>query len=106
MWRELLGLAFLMSLNPVLLGLILVVISRPRPVQNLLAFWVGALVVNVPSFVIALFALHMVPSFASFAKNLATADPRFVHQASSTRHRRALCRHSRVDSDTAPVPPA
>ncbi|SKS63820.1 gap protein [Mycobacteroides abscessus subsp. abscessus] len=75
MWRELLGLAFLMSLNPVLLGLILVVISRPRPVQNLLAFWVGALVVNVPSFVIALFALHMVPSFASFAKNLATADP-------------------------------
>ncbi|QCH25653.1 GAP family protein [Mycobacteroides salmoniphilum] len=75
MWRELLGLAFLMSLNPVLLGLILVVISRPRPVQNLLAFWVGALMVNVPSFVIALFALHMVPSFASFAKNLATADP-------------------------------
>ncbi|ORA60692.1 GAP family protein [Mycobacteroides franklinii] len=75
MWRELLGLAFLMSLNPVLLGLILVVISRPRPVQNLLAFWVGALMVNVPSFVIALFALHMVPSFASFAKNLATANP-------------------------------
>ncbi|MBB4852736.1 hypothetical protein HNP40_000102 [Mycobacteroides chelonae] len=75
MWRELLGLAFLMSLNPVLLGLILVVISRPRPVQNLLAFWVGALMVNVPSFVAALFALHMVPSFASFAKNLATADP-------------------------------
>lgn len=75
MWRELLGLAFLMSLNPVLLGLILVVISRPRPVQNLLAFWVGALMVNVPSFVVALFALHMVPSFASFAKNLATADP-------------------------------
>ncbi|MGH3724961.1 MAG: GAP family protein [Mycobacterium sp.] len=75
MWRELLGLAFLMSLNPVLLGLILVVISRPRPVQNLLAFWVGALIVNVPSFVIALFALHLVPSFASFAKQLATADP-------------------------------
>ncbi|MGL5441825.1 MAG: GAP family protein [[Mycobacterium] stephanolepidis] len=75
MWRELLGLAFLMSLNPVLLGLILVVISRPRPVQNLLAFWVGALIVNVPSFLVALFALHLVPSFASFAKNLATADP-------------------------------
>jgi hypothetical protein len=75
MWRELLGLAFLMSLNPVLLGLILVVISRPRPVQNLLAFWVGALIVNVPSFLVALFALHLVPSFASFAKNLATAEP-------------------------------
>lgn len=75
MWGELLGLAFMVSLNPMLLGLVLVVISRPRPVQNLLAFWVGALIVNVPAFVISLFALHLVPSFASFAKNLTTADP-------------------------------
>ncbi|MFV8309743.1 GAP family protein [Mycobacteroides chelonae] len=75
MWGELLGLALIVSLNPMLLGLILVVISRPRPVQNLLAIWVGALIVNVPAFVIALFALHLVPSFADLAKNLTTAEP-------------------------------
>jgi Sap, sulfolipid-1-addressing protein len=38
MWSSLPGLAFLMAINPVLLGVILLVISRPRPVQNLLAF--------------------------------------------------------------------
>ncbi|MDV3126105.1 GAP family protein [Mycobacterium sp. 21AC1] len=74
MWSEVLGLAFLVSLNPMLLGFTLLVISRPRPVQNLLVFWVGALVVNVPSFVGALMVMHWVPSFTSFAQDLATPD--------------------------------
>lgn len=74
MWSEVLGLAFLVSLNPMLLGFTLLVISRPRPVQNLLVFWVGALLVNVPSFLGALMVMHWVPSFASFAQDLATPD--------------------------------
>jgi hypothetical protein len=41
MWGSVLVLALLAALNPVRLGLALLVISRPRPVQNLLAYWVG-----------------------------------------------------------------
>lgn len=75
MWSQILGLAFLVSLNPMLLGFILLVISRPRPVQNLLAFWAGCMAVNVPIFVGSLLVAHLVPSFASFAADVATASP-------------------------------
>ena len=75
MWGEILGLALLVSLNPVLLGFILLVISRPRPVQNLLAFWVGCLIVNMPAFLVSLMVLHLVPTFESLARDLATPDP-------------------------------
>lgn len=75
MWGDVLGLALLASLNPMLLGLILIMLSRPRPVQNLLAFWVGALIVNVPLWLGSLAALHWIPSFESFAHDMATAHP-------------------------------
>ncbi len=75
MWSQIVGLALFTSLNPLLLGFILLVISRPRPVQNLLAFWIGSLIVNVPLFLISLMVLHVVPSFESLAKDLATPDP-------------------------------
>src|SRR5258708_38125729 len=75
MGGEVLGVALLVSLNPMLLGFILLVISRPRPVQNLLAFWVGCLIVNVPAFLVSLMVLHLVPTFASVARDLATPDP-------------------------------
>jgi hypothetical protein len=75
MWGDVLGLALLMSLNPVLLGFILLVLSRPRPVQNLLAFWVGCLMVNAPAFLLPLMVLHLVPTFTSVARDLATPDP-------------------------------
>ena len=74
MWGELLGLALLVSLNPMLVGFILLVISRPRPVQNLLAFWVGCLIVNVPAYLVSLMVLHLVPTFTSVARDLATSD--------------------------------
>jgi hypothetical protein len=75
MWSEVLGLALLMSLNPVLLGFILLVVSRPRPVQNLLAFWVGCLIVSAPAFLVPLMVLHLVPAFTSVARDLATPAP-------------------------------
>ncbi|HEX9831517.1 MAG TPA: GAP family protein, partial [Mycobacterium sp.] len=54
MWGSLLGLALLISLNPLLLGMILLVISRPRPVQNLFVYWLGAMLVNLPLFLVPL----------------------------------------------------
>jgi hypothetical protein len=74
MWGQVLGLALVTSLNPVLLGFILLVMSRPRPVQNLLAFWVGCLIVNVPAFLISLMVMHLVPAFTSAARDLTTPE--------------------------------
>jgi Sap, sulfolipid-1-addressing protein len=70
-WGSVLGLALLWALNPALLGLILLVISRPRPVANLLACWVGCLITNVPALVIPLLALHSVPAFRSYVHDSA-----------------------------------
>ncbi|WP_094288544.1 GAP family protein [Mycobacterium lehmannii] len=74
MWGSLLGLALLISLNPVLLGFILLIISRPRPVQNLFFYWAGAMTVNIPLFLVPLTLLHVTPGFASFADNLAAPE--------------------------------
>ncbi len=75
MWGDVLGLGALAALNPMLLALILIMLSRPRPVPNLFGYWVGCLIVNVPLWLGALLALHLVPSFESFALNLAAPDP-------------------------------
>ena len=66
-WGSLLGMAILMAFNPALLALILLVISRPRPVQNLLVCWVGCLITNVPALLIPLMLLHGTPMFRSHA---------------------------------------
>lgn len=75
MWGSVLGMALLWALNPVLLGLILLLISRPRPVQSLLACWVGCLITNVPALLVPLVALHVMPAFRSTAHELAAAGP-------------------------------
>lgn len=74
-WGSVLGMALLWALNPVLLGLILLLISRPRPVQSLLACWVGCLITNVPALLVPLVALHVMPAFRSTADELAAAGP-------------------------------
>ncbi|WP_235625226.1 GAP family protein [Mycolicibacterium neworleansense] len=56
--------AVLMAFNPALLALILLVISRPRPVQNLLVCWIGSLTTNIPALVIPVLLLHRAPMFS------------------------------------------
>ena len=65
-------LALLATLNPLRLGIVLLVISRPRPVQNLLAYWVGCLTVSVFYLLIPLMVLHFTPTFNSFTQIWAT----------------------------------
>ena len=55
----------------VLLGVILLVTSRRRPMQNLLAYWVGCVAVGLLSLLIPLMVLHVTPTFASFTKEWA-----------------------------------
>ncbi|WKG02802.1 GAP family protein [Mycolicibacterium sp. HK-90] len=77
MWGSLVVLALLTTINPVRLGIILLVLSRPRPVQNLLAYWAGAVLIGLASLVIPLIVLHSTPASSAFAKKFAhpTADP-------------------------------
>ncbi|MEV0670280.1 GAP family protein [Mycobacterium sp. NPDC050441] len=63
-WGSLLGMAILMAFNPALLALILLVISRPRPVQNLLVCWIGCLTTNIPALVVPVVLLHRAPMFS------------------------------------------
>ncbi len=71
MWDSLLVLALLAALDPVRLGITLLVISRPRPVQNLLAYGVGSLTACVHTLVLPLTLLHVTPMFRSLAQDLA-----------------------------------
>jgi hypothetical protein len=74
MWSSLLVLALLTALNPVRLGCTLLVISRPRPVQNLLAYWVGCLTACIFGVLVPLTLLHVTPMFKFFADDLATSS--------------------------------
>lgn len=73
MWSSLLVLALLTTINPVRIGLVILVLSRPRPMQNLLAYWTGAVIISLLSLLIPLFAIHAYPASASFAESF--ADP-------------------------------
>lgn len=66
-WGSLLGLALLVGFNPVLLAVILLMVSRPRTLQNLLAYLVGGLIVNLVCVLVPLVVLHSTPTFTSFA---------------------------------------
>lgn len=77
MWGSLLGMAILMAFNPALLALILLVISRPRPIQNLLVCWIGCLTTNIPALVVPVVLLHRAPMFSPQAP-AATAATRHI----------------------------
>lgn len=66
-----------MAFNPALLALILLVVSRPRPVQNLLVCWIGCLTTNIPALVVPVVLLHRAPMFSPQAPT-ATAATRHI----------------------------
>jgi hypothetical protein len=72
MWGSLLALALVGMLNPVRLAATLLVSSQPRPVHNLLAYWVGSLSMGIPALVVPLAVLHFTPAFRSFTNDWAT----------------------------------
>ncbi|AOS92477.2 hypothetical protein AN480_15135 [Mycobacterium intracellulare subsp. chimaera] len=67
MWGSVLGLGILAALNPVRLGLALLMISRPRPGPSLLAYWIGGLTVCVPELLLPLMLLNFTPMFGHIA---------------------------------------
>ena len=73
MWGSVLGLAFLGAFSPIRIGVAVLVISRPRPVQNLFIYWVGCLIGCIPAVVLPLTLVHVTPMFESFVDDLATS---------------------------------
>jgi hypothetical protein len=47
MWGTVLVLAFMAAIDPVRTGITLLLISRPRPMLNLLAFWLGGMATGI-----------------------------------------------------------
>ena len=71
MWSSVLMVGLLASLDPVRFGVILLIISRPRPVQNLFAYWIGGMIAGVSNLVVPLMVLHFTPMLTSFEHDLA-----------------------------------
>ncbi|ORA35997.1 GAP family protein [Mycobacterium aquaticum] len=72
MWSSVLGLALMGALNPVRLGVTLLLISRQRPAQNLLVFWSGCLVASILSILAPLMVLHFTPGLDELTHDLST----------------------------------
>ena len=72
MWGSVLALGLVIGLDPIRLAITVLVISRPRPVQNLLFYYAGCVTAFIPSVAIPLTLLHVTPTFKSFVDNLAT----------------------------------
>lgn len=70
MWGPLLALALVLTVNPVRLGIILLVLSRPRPMQNLLVYWAGTAVVGLAYLLVPLILLHSTPTSAALVKGI------------------------------------
>lgn len=72
MLGSLLVLTLMVALDPVRLGATLLMISRPRPLPNMLVYWIGGMTVGVTYMLGPLIALHATPFFGSFARDLAS----------------------------------
>jgi hypothetical protein len=66
-------LALPIAFDPVRLGFNILLVSRSRPAQNLLAYWVGCLAGGLLLLLVPILLLHFTPRFSGFAHDL--ADP-------------------------------
>ncbi|MBY0440529.1 MAG: GAP family protein [Mycobacteriaceae bacterium] len=71
MWGYVLVLAFFAAVDLMRLGVTVLLISRPRPIATLLAYWAGCLVASLPAILVPLAILHLVPTLRTFTENLA-----------------------------------
>jgi len=70
-WSTVLVVALLSGFNPVRLGITLLVISRPRPMQFLFFYWLGCLIASAFLLLLPLVLLYATPLLGSFAHDLA-----------------------------------
>lgn len=79
MWAAVFGVALMGALNPLRLSAILLMISRPRPVRSLLAFWVGAVTVAVALVLVPMVVLNDVHQVESLVREIgASSAARYI----------------------------
>jgi len=83
MWSSVVVLALPIALDPVRLGVNLLLISRPRPAQNLLLYWVGSALASIFLLLVPILVLHFTPAFSPFVHDL--ANPKTA-TSSTVRH--------------------
>ena len=69
---SLLLLTLMVALDPVRLGATLLMISRPRPLQNMFVYWIGGMTIGVTYMLVPLTLLHVTPFLRSLAQGLAS----------------------------------
>ena len=81
MWSSPALLALPIAFDPVRLGFNVLLISRPRPAQNLLVYWIGRALAGVVLLLVPILALHFTPMLSSFVHDLANpATLRQLHR--------------------------
>lgn len=83
MWSSVVVLALPIALDPVRLGVNLLLISRPRPAQNLLVYWIGCVLASLLLLLVPILVLHFTPAFSSLVHDM--ADPH-TRASSTLRH--------------------
>jgi hypothetical protein len=71
MWSSMAVLALPIALDPVRLGFNLLLISRPRPTQNLFVYWVTCAAADVLLLLVPILTLQFTPMFSSVVQDLA-----------------------------------
>jgi Sap, sulfolipid-1-addressing protein len=71
MWSSLVLLALPIAVDPVRLGFNVLLISRPRPAQNLFVYWIGCALGGLVLLLVPILALHFTPLFSSFVHDVA-----------------------------------
>jgi hypothetical protein len=79
MWCTVLVLAIVATLDPVRLGISVLLCSRPRPVPHLVAFWLGGLTISAALALGVLFGLHDFVFGVMHRVELATASSTAGH---------------------------
>lgn len=74
MWGALMVGAVFTAFNPVRIAVVALLISRPRPLANLFAYWIGALVIGIPTLLVPLMVLHSSQEVTSLTQSLATSS--------------------------------
>src|SRR4029077_12274537 len=72
MWSSLVLMALPIAFDPVRLGSNVLLISRPRPAQNLLVYWIVCALGGVVLLLVPILALHFTPMLSFFLHDLAT----------------------------------
>jgi hypothetical protein len=76
MWSAVFLLSVVVAMDPVRIGITALLLSRPRPVLNLLVFWLGGMAAGITVAVVVLL----------FLRDLPRCEPRFPPSAARPRH--------------------